>query len=268
MRLILSLSILVACADPGTGYAPAALTIDADGGTIAGSPLTLDPGERWFAEQADGTTDPVLWLRWEDPQQGVLKIGEGQNGFGYDGVRVTQIDALEKVVLMTNGRARIKLQDHPVGLLLHLSEVPNLWFGNTNREPVEIAYQGASLGDGDAIGEPFLIEGQAVNGTATATSVTGGDLTLRAGSASSAYSIPLDPGEVLIQGGAVGGTTRGNVALHDEPLDWCEMEGGLYVHDAATVPTADPADGGFLYAEGGALYWRGSAGTVTQVAAP
>jgi hypothetical protein len=46
------------------------------------------------------------------------------------------------------------------------------------------------------------------------------------------------------------------------------MEGGVFVKDVATAPTSDPAGGGFLFASGGALYWRGSAGTVTQVAAP
>lgn len=38
------------------------------------------------------------------------------------------------------------------------------------------------------------------------------------------------------------------------------------VGNAATVPTTDPTGGGVLYAEGGALKWRGSSGTVTTVA--
>jgi hypothetical protein len=41
----------------------------------------------------------------------------------------------------------------------------------------------------------------------------------------------------------------------------------LAMNNAATVPTTDPAAGGVLYAEGGALKWRGSAGTVTTIAA-
>ena len=37
--------------------------------------------------------------------------------------------------------------------------------------------------------------------------------------------------------------------------------------NAGTVPTTNPTGGGVAYAEGGALKWRGSAGTVTTIAA-
>jgi hypothetical protein len=37
--------------------------------------------------------------------------------------------------------------------------------------------------------------------------------------------------------------------------------------NATTIPSANPTGGGILYSEGGALKWRGSAGTVTQIAA-
>jgi hypothetical protein len=37
--------------------------------------------------------------------------------------------------------------------------------------------------------------------------------------------------------------------------------------NATTVPTTNPTGGGVLYAEAGALKWRGSAGTVTTIAA-
>lgn len=39
------------------------------------------------------------------------------------------------------------------------------------------------------------------------------------------------------------------------------------IANATTVPTSNPAGGGVLYAEAGALKWRGSAGTITQMAA-
>lgn len=42
--------------------------------------------------------------------------------------------------------------------------------------------------------------------------------------------------------------------------------GMLGLTNAGTVPTSNPAGGGVLYAEGGALKWRGSAGTVTTLA--
>jgi hypothetical protein len=42
--------------------------------------------------------------------------------------------------------------------------------------------------------------------------------------------------------------------------------GVVGLNDAGTVPTSNPTGGGALYSEGGALKWRGSSGTVTQVA--
>jgi hypothetical protein len=41
----------------------------------------------------------------------------------------------------------------------------------------------------------------------------------------------------------------------------------LGLPNSPTVPTTNPAGGGILYAEGGALKWRGSSGTVTTIAA-
>ncbi len=44
------------------------------------------------------------------------------------------------------------------------------------------------------------------------------------------------------------------------------IKGGIALANAATAPTTNPAGGGLLYAEGGALKWRGSSGTVTTIA--
>jgi len=38
------------------------------------------------------------------------------------------------------------------------------------------------------------------------------------------------------------------------------------ITNATTVPSTNPTGGGVLYAEGGALKWRGSSGTVTTIA--
>ena len=46
-----------------------------------------------------------------------------------------------------------------------------------------------------------------------------------------------------------------------------DVRGGFALSNAQTVPTTNPTGGGILYAEAGALYWRGSAGTVTTIAA-
>lgn len=44
-------------------------------------------------------------------------------------------------------------------------------------------------------------------------------------------------------------------------------DGVIGVANAATVPTTNPTAGGVLYAEGGALKWRGSGGTITTLGA-
>ena len=40
----------------------------------------------------------------------------------------------------------------------------------------------------------------------------------------------------------------------------------VYIKDLATAPTANPTGGGYLYVQGGALKYRGSSGTVTNIA--
>lgn len=229
---------------------------------------TWATGVRLYGERADEGL-PTLLAGWEDPQESVLKIGSGQGAATqrYRSLETLQLDADGKIAFLINGRPLIKIQDHPIGYLLHLSEMPRLWFGNVNRQDVELLYQGTS-GGGDLTGYEMLIRGQSAAGNPSATSVTGGDLVVRAGDASAVNAALTDPGELVLGGGRVGSAPRGNIALHDEPPDWCGLEGGVYVRDAVTAPTGDPIGGGFLYASGGALYWRGSAGTVTQLGAP
>ncbi|MER7625651.1 hyaluronoglucosaminidase [Streptomyces sp. NPDC126503] len=43
-------------------------------------------------------------------------------------------------------------------------------------------------------------------------------------------------------------------------------DGVIGIRNATVVPTGDPTNGGVLFAEGGALKWRGSSGTVTTIA--
>jgi len=44
-------------------------------------------------------------------------------------------------------------------------------------------------------------------------------------------------------------------------------DGVIGIANATTVPNSNPSGGGILYAQAGALKWRGSAGTVTTIAA-
>lgn len=67
------------------------------------------------------------------------------------------------------------------------------------------------------------------------------------------------------------GNTRGNVfktstQLFKTTLDFGGGAGVLGIANAATVPSTNPTGGGILYAEAGALKWRGSSGTVTTIA--
>lgn len=59
-----------------------------------------------------------------------------------------------------------------------------------------------------------------------------------------------------------------NIAfLANSAPNWQSMDGGIFIANATTVPTGNPSGGGFLYAEAGALKWRGSSGTITILGA-
>lgn len=48
--------------------------------------------------------------------------------------------------------------------------------------------------------------------------------------------------------------------------NWQAMDRGLFIGNVSTAPTGNPSGGGFLYVSAGALYWRGSGGTITPIA--
>lgn len=62
------------------------------------------------------------------------------------------------------------------------------------------------------------------------------------------------------------GGTIGNIGLCTSSVaNWQSMDGGVFIANAAVVPSGNPSGGGFLYVEGGALKYRGSSGTITTV---
>lgn len=219
---------------------------------------------------------PIQWpqseiMSWERFGPGVLRFG-GQRGFMHDGTQVVQFDASWKTVWLLEGRAVMKLEDHPTlngvgGSLLHLTEVADVHFGNVNRKPVTLAYQGAAGGEN---GYPFTIQGQGAQGLTGQSEISGGDLILRAGSANPATgeSTIATPGNLLISGGFTGDEATGNIAIGNEPSDWADAKGAVFIDDVQQAPSFAVGGGGFLFSQGGALYWQGSAGTVTQIAAP
>lgn len=48
--------------------------------------------------------------------------------------------------------------------------------------------------------------------------------------------------------------------------NWQSMDRGIFIGNTSTAPTGNPASGGFLYVEAGALKYRGSSGTITTIA--
>lgn len=57
-----------------------------------------------------------------------------------------------------------------------------------------------------------------------------------------------------------------NFAVNASPASYQSMVGGVFIANVTTAPSGNPAAGGFLYAEAGALKWRGSSGTITTIA--
>jgi hypothetical protein len=57
-----------------------------------------------------------------------------------------------------------------------------------------------------------------------------------------------------------------NAAFFTNAGNFGTGEGVIYIANATTVPTTNPTGGGILYCEGGALKFRGSAGTVSTIA--
>lgn len=66
---------------------------------------------------------------------------------------------------------------------------------------------------------------------------------------------------------AVPGATAPNLQLLSATGSHGGGAGVIGITNASTVPTTNPTGGGILYAEGGALKWRGSGGLVTTIAA-
>ncbi|MEU7972163.1 hypothetical protein AB0B48_08975 [Micromonospora sp. NPDC049089] len=73
-------------------------------------------------------------------------------------------------------------------------------------------------------------------------------------------NITLGPGFVARRSSSVSSLTLNTTSLGGGV-------GVVGVGNATTVPASNPTGGGVLYAEGGALKWRGSSGTVTTIAA-
>jgi hypothetical protein len=108
--------------------------------------------------------------------------------------------------------------------------------------------------------------------TDSTADVEADDLTVYAQGVSAAGGTHAHAGNLGLRGGIASGNaanTDGNVWFHASPgalANWQGMENGMFIADRVAAPSGNPANGGFFYSEGGALYWRGSSGTVTCIA--
>jgi hypothetical protein len=60
--------------------------------------------------------------------------------------------------------------------------------------------------------------------------------------------------------------TGAGIQVNSSSTQFGGGSGVVGISNAGAVPSTNPAAGGVLYAEAGALYWRGSGGTVTKIA--
>lgn len=111
--------------------------------------------------------------------------------------------------------------------------------GSGNNDPAAVMTMVAPLGTGNAVAGGFTVQ-VGIAGASGATLQT----------ATQALRIE-------------GGT--GNIAL-GSTSSFGSGVGVVFIHNAATNPTTNPAAGGILYVNAGALTYRGSGGTVTVIA--
>lgn len=97
---------------------------------------------------------------------------------------------------------------------------------------------------------------------ATGTNGTGGDLVAQPGNGTGSGK----SGKWVVETAPPGssGSTPTTMTRRME----IDEQGVIKINNATTVPAVDPAGGGYLFSEGGALKWRGSSGTVTTIANP
>lgn len=119
------------------------------------------------------------------------------------------------------------------------------------------AQQGGSGAPGNNDGGTLILEG----GAASGTGLKGGVQLCLNGTT----TVQIEVAEV-VSGNAVTALNRGS-ALTSTQMPANTGNGVTYIANAGTAPTASAVSGGILYAEAGALKWRGSGGTITTLGA-
>lgn len=158
--------------------------------------------------------------------------------------------------------------------------IPIQWDWNTTGQ---IGQQTNALDSNSFPSKTFLVYSQSAKSGAT-TVINGGALQLQSGSAATNGTTGLR-GSVQIQLGH--DTSTGTMIEAAEPVvgqrvvSLCQIgagvtstqmptstgDGVVFIANRNAAPSANAVGGGILYAEGGALKWRGSSGTVTTLGA-
>lgn len=236
------------------------LAVDATGDTLT---WTSDAGVEAFAIQREGSSGIRLYGNGYSDRY--VKIASGSQGMEFD--RVGTIGGVPTFTFSKAGNEAVQLLGTAAALLAKAE----------NASKAAIIAQGAASQTGnlqewrDSTGTAQLgisASGQ-IYGTSQLASINFGnggddiDITSRANTARG-VSIKDASGNVGIKFQGV----NANLSLFTSST--ANYGGGTkvaFIANAGTAPTTDPTGGGILYAEAGALKWRGSSGTVTELAA-
>lgn len=143
------------------------------------------------------------------------------------------------------------------------------------------------------VGGTLSLIGGAASGSAASGTFTGGDVQIRGGTALGGGGTQTGGNTIIRPGGGSDADGKGRLEDFQSEtaiLSWYRnpsnqvnlfffgthpggaenvqsMDKGIYFGNADVVPTGNASGGGFLYAEAGALKWRGSGGTITTLGA-
>lgn len=150
------------------------------------------------------------------------------------------------------------------------SKVSTFYFGNaglydstlgvTTQSTIRILPGGTYENTGNNMGGHNLaICGGLATGTGAYNASIGALLLQTTSVTGSGATVGTPTTRITISGG------KGNIGFWG--TDFQDGEKVVFVANATTVPTTNATGGGILYAEGGALKWRGSSGTITTLGA-
>lgn len=267
--------------------------LDADGGTLTGG-IFADLDERvLFAKTtsatehavtiyqaattgasgvalnviSDKTTDSAMYLTGHETARGTLKITHKNPGGAADSDASA---AALSIDLQYNGQGGTASQ----GIFVTATEGATtgnlLVLRNNSRDDFVVKGNGRA-GVGMSIGEApeASLEVKQPDTTTVGLVVTGAASTTAA-----LFQTKTSAGTATLEVGSTGAIVHRAVSFYTNSLqvgstssDFGGSTGAVIsMKNATAAPTTNPTGGGILYAEAGALKWRGSSGTVTTIA--